>query len=109
MGIKNRLIVMNFLQFFIWACWLITIGAYWFQNKGWSGAEFGAIFSTMGIASLFMPTLAGIIADKYINAESLLAEIETDKATMELESYQDGIQILCYPHSFWTPSFLSLL
>jgi len=71
MGLKIRLIVMNFLQFFIWGSWLLTIGAYWFQNKGWSGTEFGAIFSTMGIASLFMPAIAGIIADKWINAERL--------------------------------------
>lgn len=69
--IKFRLIVMNFLQFFIWGSWLITIGAYWFQTKHWSGTEFGAIFSTMGIASLFMPSIAGIIADKWINAEKL--------------------------------------
>jgi MFS transporter, NHS family, xanthosine permease len=62
---------MNFLQFFVWGSWLITIGAYWFQNKHWSGAQFGAIFSTMGIASLFMPSIAGIIADKKINAEKL--------------------------------------
>ncbi|MDQ1769921.1 MFS transporter [Labilibaculum sp. A4] len=72
MGIKNRLIVMNFLQFFVWGAWLITIGGYWFQNKGWSGTEFGAIFSTMGIASLFMPAIAGIIADRWVNAEKLL-------------------------------------
>jgi NHS family xanthosine MFS transporter len=71
MGIKNRLIIMNFLQFFIWGSWLLTIGAYWFQNKQWSGTEFGAIFSTMGIASLFMPAIAGIIADRWINAEKL--------------------------------------
>ena len=71
MSIKNRLILMNFLQYFIWGSWLITVGVYWFQNKGWSGAEFGAIFSTMGIASLFMPTIAGIIADRYLNAEKL--------------------------------------
>ncbi len=71
MGLKFRLIVMNFLQFFVWGSWLITIGAYWFQNRGWSGTEFGAIFSTMGIASLFMPALMGIIADKWINAERL--------------------------------------
>lgn len=62
---------MNFLQFFIWGSWLITIGAYWFQTKHWSGTNFGAIFSTMGIASLFMPSIAGIIADKWINAEKL--------------------------------------
>ncbi len=72
MNLKIRLTILNFLQFFIWGSWLITIGAYWFQTKEWSGTEFGAIFSTMGIASLFMPALSGIIADRWINAEKLL-------------------------------------
>ncbi|KAF0132119.1 MAG: MFS transporter NHS family xanthosine permease [Bacteroidetes bacterium] len=71
MGIKIRLTIMNFLQFFIWGSWLITIGAYWFQTKQWSGAEFGAIFSTMGISSLFMPAIAGIIADRWVSAQKL--------------------------------------
>ncbi|MCC3151467.1 nucleoside permease [Hymenobacter sp. BT770] len=71
MNTKLRLTVLSFLQFFIWGSWLITIGAYWFQTKQWSGAQFGAIFSTMGIASIFMPSLMGIVADKYINAEKL--------------------------------------
>src|ERR1700761_2062617 len=71
MNIKFRLILMNFMQFFIWGAWLLTIGAYWFQNKQWSGAQFGAIFSTMGISAIFMPTLTGIIVDKFINAEKL--------------------------------------
>jgi len=64
---------MNFLQFFIWGSWLITIGNYWFQTKQWSGAEFGVIFSTMGIASLFMPAIVGVIADRWVNAEKLYA------------------------------------
>jgi MFS transporter, NHS family, xanthosine permease len=72
MGIKQRLILLSFLEFFIWGSWLITIGAYWFQNKGWGGAEFGAIFSTMGISAVFMPAITGIIADRWINAEKLL-------------------------------------
>ena len=71
MSLRLRLIAMNFLQFFVWGSWLLTIGAYWFQTRHWSGAEFGAIFSTMGIASLFMPSIAGVIADKWINAEKL--------------------------------------
>ncbi|TFF39219.1 nucleoside permease [Mucilaginibacter psychrotolerans] len=71
MNIKFRLMLMNFMQFFIWGAWLLTIGAYWFQNKNWSGAQFGAIFSTMGIASIFMPTLTGILSDRFINAEKL--------------------------------------
>ncbi|GGY27231.1 xanthosine permease [Rhodanobacter panaciterrae] len=71
MSIKLRLVAMNFMQFFVWGAWLITIGAYWFQYRHWSGAQFGAIFSTMGIASLFMPSLMGVIADKWLNAERL--------------------------------------
>lgn len=71
MNIKFRLILMNFMQFFVWGAWLLTIGAYWFQNKHWSGAQFGAIFSTMGISSIFMPAITGIISDRFINAEKL--------------------------------------
>jgi len=71
MGIKNRLIVMSFLQFFVWGTWLITVSNYWFITKGWSGGEFGAIFSTLGFASLLMPTPIGIIADRWVNAERL--------------------------------------
>ena len=71
MNIKLRLILMNFMQFFIWGSWLITIGVYWFQNKHWSGSQFGAIFSTMGIAAIFMPAITGIIADRFINAEKM--------------------------------------
>src|SRR5690606_25120663 len=71
MGIKLRLTIMSFFQFFVWGAWLITVANYWFGTKGWDGAQFGAIFSTMGIASLFMPTICGIIADRWINAEKL--------------------------------------
>jgi NHS family xanthosine MFS transporter len=62
---------MNFLQFFVWGAWLITVANYWFGTKQWDGSQFGAIFSTMGIASIFMPTLCGIIADRWLNAEKL--------------------------------------
>ncbi len=71
MSIKLRLTFMSFLQFFVWGAWLITIGNYWFGTKQWSGAEFGAIFSTLGISSIIMPAITGIIADKFINAEKL--------------------------------------
>jgi NHS family xanthosine MFS transporter len=62
---------MSFLQFFVWGAWLITVANYWFDTKNWPGVEFGAVFSTLGLSSLFMPTLIGIIADRWINAEKL--------------------------------------
>ena len=71
MSIRLRLTLMSFMQFFVWGAWLITIGTYCFNAKGWTGAQFGAIFSTLALSSLFMPALAGIIADKWLNAEKL--------------------------------------
>ncbi len=71
MGIKLRLTVVSFLQFFVWGAWLITIGVFWFQTKQWGGAEFGAVFSTLGLASIIMPAITGIIADRWVNAEKL--------------------------------------
>ena len=71
LSMKSRLTVMSFLQFFIWGAWLLTVANYWFGTKHWDNTEFAAIFSTMGIASVFMPTLCGIIADRWMNAEKL--------------------------------------
>ena len=71
MNIKSRLTLMSFLQFFVWGAWLITVGNYWFGTKQWSGADFGAIFSTLGLSSIIMPALTGIIADKWVSAEKL--------------------------------------
>lgn len=70
-AIKYRLTFMSFMQFYVWGAWLITIANYWFDTKEWGGAEFGAAFSTLGLASIFMPTLTGILADRWINAERL--------------------------------------
>lgn len=75
MSLKLRLTVLSFLQFFVWGAWLTTLGTYGFAYKQWSGAEFGAVFSTLGIASIFMPALMGIVADKWINAEKLYGSL----------------------------------
>jgi MFS transporter, NHS family, xanthosine permease len=71
MSVKYRLIFMNFMQFFVWGAWLITIANYWFGTRQWDGTQFGLVFGTMGIASLYMPTITGIMADRFINAERL--------------------------------------
>jgi len=72
------------MQFFVWGAWLITIGIYCDTTQHWSFAEFGAIFSTMGIAALFMPTLIGFLADKWFNAERLYSLLHLGNATAML-------------------------
>ena len=71
MSISLRLAVMNFLQFFVWGAWLISLGAYMIVTLGFSGGQVGSIYATMGVAALFMPGLMGIVADRWLNAERL--------------------------------------
>jgi NHS family xanthosine MFS transporter len=73
---------MNFLQYYIWGAWLLTMGTWWFHTQHWTSAAFGWTFATMGIASLFMPSIAGIIADKWIRAERLYGVLQILGAVM---------------------------
>jgi NHS family nucleoside permease-like MFS transporter/NHS family xanthosine MFS transporter len=73
MSIKLRLTLLSFFQFFVWGAWLTTLGSYGFGFKNWTGAQFGAVFSTLGLGSLIMPALIGIVADRWMNAEKLYA------------------------------------
>lgn len=72
MNIKLRLTTLNFLQFFLWGAWLISLGGYMIVKLNFTGGQIGGIYATMGLASLFMPALMGIVADRWINAERLL-------------------------------------
>jgi len=77
MNLKSRLTLMSFFQFFVWGIWLISLGGYMFANFNDPvdpnlGSKVGNTYGTMGWASLFMPALMGILADKYIRAEIVL-------------------------------------
>ncbi|MBS1490600.1 MAG: nucleoside permease [Bacteroidetes bacterium] len=71
-SIRFRLTLMNFLEFFVWGSWLISLGGYMIISLKFTGAQVGSIYGTMGVASLFMPALLGIVADRWINAERVL-------------------------------------
>ena len=71
--IKLKLIVMNFLQFFIWGAWLISMGRYMGNVMQYDGQEVGGLFATAGFAAIITPALTGIIADRWIGAERLLS------------------------------------
>lgn len=71
MNIKSRLKTMLFLQYFIWGSWLITFGAYMMQTLKFSGTDVGIVYSSKGFAALIMPSIVGIIADKFVPAKYL--------------------------------------
>ena len=72
MNIKQRLVIMNFLEFFVWGSWLISLGGYMIVTLKFSGGQVGSIYATMGLASLLMPAVFGIVADRWVNAERVL-------------------------------------
>jgi len=63
---------MNFLEFFVWGSWLISMGGYMINTLHFTGGQVASVYATMGIASMFMPGLLGIVADRWFNAERLL-------------------------------------
>ncbi len=76
-NIKVRLVAMNFMQFFVWGIWLISLGGYMGETFGPKegqsiGLSIGRTYGSMGWASLIMPALMGIVADKYLSAQKVL-------------------------------------
>ncbi len=70
MGIKLRLVIMNFLQYAIWGAYLTSMGSY-LVGVGLA-SHIGIFYAMQGIVSLFMPAVIGIVADRWIPAQRLL-------------------------------------
>jgi len=70
MNLKVRLAVMNFLEFAVWGAYLTCMGNY--LGKAGLGEQIAWFYAIQGIVSIFMPTLMGIVADKYIQPQRLL-------------------------------------
>lgn len=70
MSIKVRLSIMNFLEFAVWGAYLTSMGNY--LGKAGMGAEISWFYAIQGIVSIFMPTLMGIVADRYVQPQRLL-------------------------------------
>lgn len=69
-AIKAKLSVMNFLEFAVWGAYLTCMGNY--LGRAGMGAEIAWFYAIQGIVSIFMPTLLGIVADKFIQPQKAL-------------------------------------
>ena len=70
---RLRLSVLMFLEFFIWGGWFVTLGSYLAQSLSASGSQIGAAYSTQSWGAILAPFIVGLIADRYFNAERVLA------------------------------------
>ena len=68
---KIKLSVLNFLEFAIWGSYLTSLGNF-LAHAGFQ-SEIGWFYAVQGIVSLFMPSLVGIIADRWVPAQRMLS------------------------------------
>ena len=72
-GIRIKLSFMMFLEFFIWGGWFVTMGTYLGSNLGADGGQIGQAYSTQSWGAIIAPFIIGLIADRFFNAEKILA------------------------------------
>jgi len=72
---KSRLGLMMFLQFFVWGGWFVTMGSYLGATLSASGAQIALAYSTQSWGAIVAPFIFGLVADRYFNAERVLAVI----------------------------------
>ncbi|MEM6319621.1 MAG: nucleoside permease [Bacteroidota bacterium] len=72
-SVRIQLSVMMFLQFFVWGSWYATTGTYLSETLKFDGAVIGGIFSTISLAAIIAPLFVGIIADRFFEAQRVLA------------------------------------
>lgn len=70
MNLKFRLSLMNFLEFAVWGAYLTCMGNY--LGSAGLGAQISWFYAIQGIVSIFMPTVIGIVADKWIQPQRML-------------------------------------
>ena len=76
-GVRLRLSVMMFLQYFVWGAWFVTLGTYIGANTGAEGSIFGGGFvgiayGTAAIGGMIAPFFVGMIADRFFSTERIL-------------------------------------
>ncbi|WP_426220142.1 nucleoside permease [Pseudomonas sp. DWRC2-2] len=93
-----RLSAMMFLQFFIWGGWFVTLGTFLSSQLGASGSQIGMAFSTQSWGAIIAPFVIGLIADRFFNAERILAVLHLAGAVLLYQLYRAPDFAAFYPY-----------
>ena len=73
-GVRLRLSIMMFLEYFVWGAWYVTLGT-WLGSVGFSGEQIGLTYGTTALAAMISPFFVGMFADRFFATQRLLAAL----------------------------------
>ncbi len=73
MSLYVKLSLVMGLEYAIWGAWMPVLAARLFGPLKFSGKQTGWIYATLPLACIVSPLIAGQVADKWLNAEWILA------------------------------------
>lgn len=68
-----KLSAMMFLEFAVWGAWYPVLATRLLGPLKFSGKQTGWIYAALPLACIFMPMVAGQVADRWVNTEFILA------------------------------------
>jgi len=71
-GIRLRLSLMMFLQFFVWGAWFVTMGTFLGKGLAASGSQISLAYLTQSLGAIAAPLIIGLIADQFFSAQKIL-------------------------------------
>lgn len=98
LGVRIRLCIMMFLEFFIWGGWFVTLGTFLGTTIGATDGEIALAFSTQSWGAIIAPFVIGLIADRYFNAERILGVLHILGAILLFAMYRTTTFDVFYPY-----------